>query len=422
MDLMERLGIEQALIVSCIRFTTGSAADQFECDRLSNRLSLVCTCFHETLTLTESATKHMLPSRRVTFTPAELQLVLPSYVSCLRLRGRFTEADLCLIFDRYASSIEDLDLSRLDHEDENVSPHQSTWLPKMAIECTRVTKLNLDRCSLTLAGVKILAKMQNLSMLSVAHCDLGGKWPMDPPTAFSGIIKLNLSYCHIDGAMDTICDLSHLQILDLSHCHLHGANLKGLVPGCPYITTLMLGGCLYIDDSHLYSLRSLPLTYLDLSHLHHIDNPGVGDLIAECKELTTLILSYSYAIGNNAVAHLASCPSLTHLGLACCSVDDQVMETLGCACHRLTRLNVSGCDKITNAGLASLAFGCRDVTTLDISECTAISDTGIASVAAGCSGITNLNIAGCIQITDAGIASISAGCTDLITLKLSYDD
>ena len=137
MDLMERLGIEQELVVSCIRFTTGSAADQFECDRLSNRLALVCRCFHETLTLTKSVTKYMLPFRRATITPAGLQLVLPSYVSCLKLRGRFTEADLCLIIDRYASSLEDLDLSWLGHEDEDVSPHQSTYKQPKVESCKK---------------------------------------------------------------------------------------------------------------------------------------------------------------------------------------------------------------------------------------------------------------------------------------------
>ena len=57
----------------------------------------------------------------------------------------------------------------------------------------------------------------------------------------------------------------------------------------------------------------------------------------------------------------------------------------------LKSVSLSGCSKITDAGLASLAGGCAGLTSVDLVCCINITDAGLACLAGGCAGLTSVN-------------------------------
>ena len=101
------------------------------------------------------------------------------------------------------------------------------------------------------------------------------------------------------------------------------------------------------------------------------------------------------------------------------------LASLAAVCTAIATLNLSGCRQVTSAGLASLAAGCTAITTLPLWvywRRLVIVITyyrhGTGDLAAGCTAIAYLNLSGCNQITDSGLASLAAGCTGITTLNL----
>ena len=98
---------------------------------------------------------------------------------------------------------------------------------------------------------------------------------------------------------------------------------------------------------------------------------------------------------------------------------------------RLVRLDLSGCEKITDAGLAAVSalggvthlnlYGCRELTAagtallarmtalvrLDLTRCTRLTDTALTPLAT-LPALEHLSLAGCEWVTDAGLAALAA--------------
>ena len=84
---------------------------------------------------------------------------------------------------------------------------------------------------------------------------------------------------------------------------------------------------------------------------------------------------------------------------------------------QLTSLNLRGCDKITDTGLEHVAQ-LTQLTSLDLRSCAKITDTGLEHVAQ-LTQLTSLNLSGCYKITDTGLEHV-AQLTQLTSLDL-YD-
>ena len=92
--------------------------------------------------------------------------------------------------------------------------------------------------------------------------------------------------------------------------------------------------------------------------------------------------------------------SLSDVELASCAGQLPIQPLKG-----LTSIKLSGCGRITNAGLASLVGGCAGLASVDLSGCDKITDAGLASLGGGCAGLTWINLSFCGIITDAGLAN-----------------
>jgi hypothetical protein len=106
---------------------------------------------------------------------------------------------------------------------------------------------------------------------------------------------------------------------------------------------------------------------------------------------------------------ISGCQGITDLGLA--AVDLR--------CRQLQTINLSGCQGIKDVGLAALGLRCCQLQTINLSGCKGITDLGLAAVGRGCSQLQTINLSGCQGITDLGLAALGRGCSHLQTIDLS---
>jgi hypothetical protein len=154
--------------------------------------------------------------------------------------------------------------------------------------------------------------------------------------------------------------------------------------------------------------------HLDLSD-SNITNDDLERIIQEykkCGKLVSINLSGCEHITNAGLAHLTGIPlkrlnlsgcfKITHAGLA---------HLTGIP---LKRLNLSGCFKITDAGLAHLTG--IPLKRLNLSGCFEITDAGLAHLAG--IPLEQLNLSFCENITDAGLAHFANAPLEQLDLSL----
>ena len=67
------------------------------------------------------------------------------------------------------------------------------------------------------------------------------------------------------------------------------------------------------------------------------------------------------------------------------------------------KVDLGGCDEITDAAITALAANCKNLTTINLWSCDKITDAAITALAANCANLTTINLIGCGNITDAAI-------------------
>ncbi len=112
---------------------------------------------------------------------------------------------------------------------------------------------------------------------------------------------------------------------------------------------------------------------------------------------------------------------LTSLDLrGCDKLTDDGVAAVAEHCPQLTSLYLSGCGNITDVGARALAEHCPQLTSLDLSLCKRITDIGVQAVAEHCPQLTNLYLYGCKEITDVGVRAVAEHCPQLRSLNLSW--
>jgi F-box and leucine-rich repeat protein GRR1 len=82
-------------------------------------------------------------------------------------------------------------------------------------------------------------------------------------------------------------------------------------------------------------------------------------------------------------------------------------------CHRIERLTLTGCNKVTDYGLQSVLTGNHCLMALDFSQLDLITDDSLRLVASNCRRLQGLNITQCYLITDASLIPLSQSCVYL---------
>lgn len=167
----------------------------------------------------------------------------------------------------------------------------------------------------------------------------------------------------------------------------------------------------------------------------HMDNNAIQRLHAmimnfcrlEDGTLSTDIDLKQYAIDSgqtitNAVVQelCAIQPHLTRLNLSGCSeVTDAGLWAIAKHCEDIRDLNLSGCDSITHIGLRSISLRCFNITSLDFSGCHKLDDMGLTVLAGGGWHLEHVKLTGCDGVSDTGVGKLAKNSEKLTTLDLN---
>jgi hypothetical protein len=123
----------------------------------------------------------------------------------------------------------------------------------------------------------------------------------------------------------------------------------------------------------------------------------------------------------NALQHIAkACPLIRKLSMEECEwVTNTSMEALAVHCGSITTLILTSCTGVTNVGIKALAERCRSITTLSLKGCTGVTDVGVKALAEHCRSIATLELDGCTDVTDVGIMALAEHCHFIKGLTLN---
>ncbi|CAG8453457.1 13316_t:CDS:1 [Acaulospora colombiana] len=146
--------------------------------------------------------------------------------------------------------------------------------------------------------------------------------------------------------------------------------------------------------------------------------------IEECGPLIRILdLSEVEFVTDTTVQTIAlTCPNLRRINLnKCIHISDAALDSLSvhrCATSLLS-VSLSGCRKITDAGLKMLSKSCQGLTSLNIAECCKITDRGVQMVAKGCPRLRQVRLSDCPRLTDQSIEALVINCPRLCWLDVA---
>ena len=115
-----------------------------------------------------------------------------------------------------------------------------------------------------------------------------------------------------------------------------------------------------------------------------------------------------------AYVDLAHCvEGITDLGVAA------VAHFLG---PRLTNLNLRGCKRVSNIGVALLAYKCPNLVCIELAWLVRVTGVAISALAAGCPRLTKLNMTFCAAGgTPEAMCTVAECCVDLTYVDTHVD-
>lgn len=106
---------------------------------------------------------------------------------------------------------------------------------------------------------------------------------------------------------------------------------------------------------------------------------------------------------------------LEHIDLAfCLNLSDFTVRRISDTCRNLQKLNLRGCERITNKSLHFLAVGsCRKLRAVDFRGCPRISKEGLWKLITAQPGLTQFLLQGCVSFDDTAVMHLTKTCKRL---------
>ena len=79
----------------------------------------------------------------------------------------------------------------------------------------------------------------------------------------------------------------------------------------------------------------------------------------------------------------------------------------------LKKLNLNGCEMVTDAGLSWLAKGCVGLEWIDMTNCAKVTNGGMRCIGEGCPDLQHIVLAHLKRVTDVGLRFLVQGCSKL---------
>ena len=111
-------------------------------------------------------------------------------------------------------------------------------------------------------------------------------------------------------------------------------------------------------------------------------------------------------------------PKLTSINLSCCeNITNASVFAIAKNCPQLVSINLDKCAYISNASVIAIAHECPQLKSISLDLSRSITDTGITAIARGCPELRSINLRWS-TITDASIVAIARGCSRLRSINL----
>jgi hypothetical protein len=195
----------------------------------------------------------------------------------------------------------------------------------------------------------------------------------------------------------------------------------------PALKGVNLGGCKNVD-AHTAVILAERCPKLERVNLHGVklSDKEVDRLTKNCKHITTLHLSSSNPFGgsslltDNAVFAIGRLYDLRCLNLQGSSLitDVGVLQLAISSCSKLERLNLGGCYRITDSGIAKLVSKLNKLSHLTLCQLPHISDASIWEVVTHLPALEELDLHGCPSLTQDSISSLIASQSRLTKLQV----
>jgi Concanavalin A-like lectin/glucanases superfamily/Leucine Rich repeat len=287
-----------------------------------------------------------------------------------------------------------------------------------------------------------------LARVPVKFCMTGAAAPPQLVAAAAAVYRLVLrsgeeSYCGLDltwlprcsndaavVAVAAAAEAAEDEALANRSVDVHGcstlsdADACALLNGRRLATVLNLSSCSSISDATLaHAARVLSqLQALTLDGCPRISDLGLHPLLQKCPNMKVLGLSRCAAVSPEMLLRVpALCSLLKTVNLSHSpSVNDAVVAAVTKGCRRLSSLFLQYCVFVTDAGAQALAVeaNAATLTALDLSGCARISDAGVSPIAELCTGLTYLNLKGVNRVTEAGVTAVTHALWGLQYLSL----
>lgn len=188
---------------------------------------------------------------------------------------------------------------------------------------------------------------------------------------------------------------------------LNDISLLSLAEKCRALESLVLAGCEMLTDVGLSWLCSgcAALTRLDLSGCAKLTDLAMHSIGESLIQLRHLGVSHCVRVSDLGIRHLAmGCPELTHL------------DAVGLALLADPRpSDVDSAGERRHQGIAALALRCTKLRHLNISRCTSIGDGSLHFLAMNSRALAELNVSGCVRVTAAGVHQLLAALASTLT-------
>eukprot|EP01018_Ginkgo_biloba_P018412 Gb_36550 [translate_table: standard] len=290
-------------------------------------------------------------------------------------------------------------------------------LDTIATRFTCLQSLNLQQCKgISDAGLKALGKgLPNLHFLNVSQCKkLTDNGIQALAKGCPRLVSLHIDGCKFvtDGSLQALSrNCAKLEELGLQSCiKITDYGLSTLAQECPFIQFLDISKCVKVGDVGVMRLAegcSL-LKILKLSDCSKVGNKAVMSLAEGCKSLEVLMIGGCRLVSDEAIQALScNCgPSLRILEMEwCLDISNESVISVLSLCLRLEILDITCCNKITDAAFISLGnHGSGSVLkALKVSNCPGITVIGIALVAEFCHSLQYLDVRSCPNVTEEGV-------------------
>lgn len=141
-----------------------------------------------------------------------------------------------------------------------------------------------------------------------------------------------------------------------------------------------------------------------------------------CDRLERLNLVNCSNISEDALCDvLTKFPNLIAIDLsAVVDTSDRVIHGLALVAKRLQGINLTGCNRVTDAGVLDLARECTNLRRVKLSGVEQVTDVSVSVLSKACPLLLEIDLHGCRRITNASVRDLWVHCTHMREMRLSH--